>query len=595
MVATKEDSVTHYYNVEEYYSVRYDGDREKVELLAFDRYLESVFDQEFISKERNAISMGIADINATEYAASDENKKIAFVKEGQLWYYNYTASQLTSVFDMQQGNYGNIRYQNTDIDINIAELDDDGNIYFVVFGYFNRGKHEGKNGISLNYYDAEASTVEELCFIQSNEPFDVMKQEVGRFTYYDGEKYMYYLLDGSIFRVNLINMTQDTIVTGLPSDKYMVSDNRKIVVYPNEAEEEAVTGLTIYNFEHDIQTSITGNNNDRFLALGFVGNDLIYGVADAGDVVVTVTTDVIMPLYKVCIEDPYGKELKSYSKDGIYVMSTEIEGDNIYLTRAVKGEGYYEECEPDYITYKKSTDVSGITVAYSKDKNMMKLVDIVLPSDMYIDKSVKPLMTKSRTADRYTEMKEEASDFGEKFYVFNNSGFVGGYKSAGRAILAVNNETTGLVVDVNGNTIYRSLEAVSYNTVADKIDHMTCETVEQTLLTCAYMCIELIDSRVEYENVIHCDSWEAAFEDNTTGVGINISGINLDTALYFLDRDIPFAACIDDGRYVLVISYNSTHIRYYDPIKGEEIKVLRSVFEKQIAAYGNMMYTYTSQ
>lgn len=595
VVATKSENVTHYYNVDEYYSVRYDGDREKVELLAFDRYLESIFDQEYISKERNAISMGIADIEATEYASSDENSRLAFVKAGQLWYYNYNASQLTSVFDMQQGNYGNIRYQNADIDINIAKLDDEGNIYFVVYGYFNRGKHEGKNGISLNYYDAEASVVEELCFIQSNEPFDVMKQEVGRFTFYDGEKYMYYLLDGSIFRVNLTNMTQDTLVTGLPSSKYMVSDNRKIVVYPNAAEEQDVTDLTIYNFEQNIQTEITGDKNDRLLALGFVGNDLIYGVADAKDVVVTVTTEVIMPLYKICIEDPYGKELKNYSKDGIYVMSTEIRGDNIYLTRVVKNEGYYEECEADYISYKKAADVSEITVAYSRDKDMMKLVDIVLPSNMYINKSVNPLMTKNRMADKYTEMRDDASGYGENFYVFNNSGFEGGYKSAGRAIIAVNNEGAGLVVDANGNTIYRSLEAVAYNTVANKIDKKTCETVEETLLTCAYMCIELIDNRVDYEDVVKCDSWEAAFEENTLGVGINISGIDLGTALYFLDRDIPFAACIDDGRYVLVISYNSTHIRYYDPIKGEEIKVVRSYFEKQMATHGNKLYTYTSQ
>ena len=41
-------------------------------------------------------------------------------------------------------------------------MDEDGNIYFVVYGYMNRGVHEGKNGMSLYYYSAESMTTQEL-------------------------------------------------------------------------------------------------------------------------------------------------------------------------------------------------------------------------------------------------------------------------------------------------------------------------------------------------------------------------------------------------------------------------------------------------
>ena len=109
------------------------------------------------------------------------------------------------------------------------------------------------------------------------------------------------------------------------------------------------------------------------------------------------------------------------------------------------------------------------------------------------------------------------------------------------------------------------------------------------------MCVEYNNSNVEYSDIMACDSWENAFAEYTLGVGINISGIDLDTALYFLDRDVPFAACIDDGRYVLVISYNSTHIRYYDPVLDEEVKVTRKSFKSSLSMHGNTMYTYTSQ
>ena len=98
-----------------------------------------------------------------------------------------------------------------------------------------------------------------------------------------------------------------------------------------------------------------------------------------------------------------------------------------------------------------------------------------------------------------------------------------------------------------------------------------------------------------YDDIMSCDSFEDAFEKYTFGVGINISGIDLSTALYFLDRDIPFVARIEEGQYVIVISYNSTHVRYYDPTVDGEVKVARKKFEDSLSVYGNTMYTYTSQ
>jgi hypothetical protein len=214
---------------------------------------------------------------------------------------------------------------------------------------------------------------------------------------------------------------------------------------------------------------------------------------------------------------------------------------------------------------------------------------------MYLSSSVQPVITKNKAEENYTVLKVKTETVPDSFYIFDNSGYVGEYSSAGRAITAINDIGAGIVTDSDGNTIYRTLEATEYNTIADAIDEVPCETVEDSLMTCAYMCIEYIDSTVEYDDVAGCDSWEQAFEEYTYGVGINISGISLGTALYFLDRDVPFAACIDDGRYVLVISYNSTHIRYYDPVMGEEVKTTRKNFEEQLSIQSNKMFTYTSQ
>ena len=192
-------------------------------------------------------------------------------------------------------------------------------------------------------------------------------------------------------------------------------------------------------------------------------------------------------------------------------------------------------------------------------------------------------------------MRVETQTRDGAYYVFDNIGYTGEYETAGSAITRVVDDEAGLVVDSSGNTIYRCLAADSYNTVADEIKETSNPDVNQSLLTCAYMCAEYAGGALELPDAIASGTFEKVFEDYTNGVGINISGISLSTALYFLDRDIPFAACIDDGRYVLVISYNSTHIRYYDPVLGEEVKVTRKAFENSLSLQSNTMYTFSVQ
>ena len=389
--------------------------------------------------------------------------------------------------------------------------------------------------------------------------------------------------------------TQETIIYGVSSDKYIVSRNRKIIAYPNAALEEDVTAINVYNFETGEAYLQTGVDSDRFKALGFVDNDLIYGIAKDKDIIISSDGSASLPLYALKIMRPDGEIIKEYTPDGMYIMDAQVQLDKIYLTRANKINNFYEIGEPDYISYKSDTEGGEIYKDYSYSSVELDRLDIVFPSDIYISSSVEYNITKNKDYDAYWEGKVDTGTSADRFYVFNNTGYAGEYTSAGRAIVAVNSEDSGLVVDANGNTIYRDIAATSYNTIADDIDEYPCDNIEDTLMTCAYMCIEYVDSRTEYQDIMACDSWESAFSQYTDGVGINISGISLDVALYFLDRDVPFAARIDDGRYVLVISYNSSHIRYYDPILDEEVRVTRKEFVEALSLQGNTMYTYTSQ
>ena len=595
MAETVSDSVCHYYNVDEYYTARYNESSEKVELLAFDRYVDSLFDKDYIDKDKNCISLGIADKNNISYELSPNGRKIVFEKDGELWCYDYDNQTLISVFSFMQGNYSDIRITNNNLGINIANVDDEGNIYFVVYGYMNRGKHEGENGISLYLYDAKTSKIEEMYFANCDETYDIMKSEVGRFVYYDEAGYLYFLVDSSIYKVDIQNNTQDTLVYGITSDKYLVSDNKKIIAYPNNDVPEEVTGIVIKNFETGEEYQKNGSSSDRFLGLGFVNNDLIYGVSKKDDIIISTTGEAILPLNKIYISDSTGNVLKEYSKSGIYTMNATVNTDKIFLKRAVKKNKFFEETDADFISYKKDFDEKEFRIENDYDTYDYTTYGITFPSNMYVSTNLEPIMTKFKKDKELKSYKIETTTSSNAYYVFENSGFAGEYQSAGSAIAKVNEAKNGLVVDFNGNTIYRNIEATSFNTVADSIKEVKCKKAKKSLMTCAYMCINYMGETPELKDVLACESWEAAFEQFTDGVGMNISGVDLDTALYFLDRDIPFAARIEKGQYVLVISYNDTHVRYFDPTKNEEIKVKRKTFSDKMSKFGNTMYTFTEQ
>ena len=55
--------------------------------------------------------------------------------------------------------------------------------------------------------------------------------------------------------------------------------------------------------------------------LGFMEEDIIYGVAYAQDVAEDGSGGIFYPMYKVCICTSSGKLLKEYSQEGVYVTS----------------------------------------------------------------------------------------------------------------------------------------------------------------------------------------------------------------------------------------------------------------------------------
>ena len=83
------------------------------------------------------------------------------------------------------------------------EMDKSGNIKFIVYGYMNRGEHEGKNGIGVYEFEAESGKTEEKAFIPVKIQFENLKDEIEKGAYLSDSGKFYFELDGAYYQVDL--------------------------------------------------------------------------------------------------------------------------------------------------------------------------------------------------------------------------------------------------------------------------------------------------------------------------------------------------------------------------------------------------------
>ena len=207
-----ENGGSEYYNIEEYYRIRYTESR--MYLLNFERTMNEIFRGENAQFYDNYIQLGIRDKNV-EYRANEAGTIVAFVQEGELWCYNEVENNLSKVFSFRGYEGIDRRENNNQHEIKVVRINEAGSVDYIVYGYMNRGNHEGEVGICVYHYDSIANTNEELIFIPSDKSFEVMKSELGQLMYVNEAGELYLMVNGSVYGIDLNTLEIRTLIEGV--------------------------------------------------------------------------------------------------------------------------------------------------------------------------------------------------------------------------------------------------------------------------------------------------------------------------------------------------------------------------------------------
>lgn len=588
VVSTGEGKNKIYYNVEEYYRVRYTSER--MYLLDYERTMTQIPDTTRMYAN-DKILLGITDENVGMMESADGNT-VVFSDMGQLLSYNAATNRLTVIFSFYDKDNADRRTLYDNHGIKILDVDEGGNVKFAVYGYMNRGRHEGETGIQIISYDNSLNTIEEEVYIPYSKSYAVLKDEMEQLLYRNRQQHVYFFLENGVYDVDLENRSAEQLVSIRQDDSLQVSENHEIIVWQEGDDINHSNQLNVRNLNTGEQTVIRAEDGEAIRPLGFMGEDIIYGVARESDIRTENSGQIFYPMYKVCISNSSGDNLKEYGQDGIYIVDCAIEGNQITLSRIQRSEnGSYQEILDDQI-------MNNVEEEPGQNKVVTADIDIYeryvqIQTKTTIDtKTIKVLNPKEVVFEGGRELTLDAVSEVSRYYVYNAYGVQGIYSAPGKAVKEAY-DSAGVVANDRGITVWLKGNRVSRNQImAIKEESVTDQ--KNSLTVC-------LDNILRHAGITRNTEYDLAqgktaiqiLEENMTGVQVlDLSGCSLDAVLYYVNQDIPVLAILEDGEAVLVTGFNEFNVVIMEPSTGKLYKKGMNDATAWFAENGNHFITY---
>ena len=588
VVSTGEGKNKIYYNVEEYYRVRYTSER--MYLLDYERTMTQIPDTTRMYAN-DKILLGITDENVDMMESADGNT-VVFSDMGQLLSYNAATNGLTVIFSFYDKDNADRRTLYDNHGIKILDVDEGGNVKFAVYGYMNRGRHEGETGIQIISYDNSLNTIEEEVYIPYSKSYAVLKDEMEQLLYRNRQQHVYFFLENGVYDVDLENRSAEQLVSIRQDDSLQVSENHEIIVWQEGDDINHSNQLNVRNLNTGEQTVIRAEDGEAIRPLGFMGEDIIYGVARESDIRTENSGQIFYPMYKVCISNSSGDNLKEYGQDGIYIVDCAIEGNQITLSRIQRSEnGSYQEILNDQI-------MNNVEEEPGQNKVVTADIDIYeryvqIQTKTTIDtKTIKVLNPKEVVFEGGRELTLDAVSEVSRYYVYNAYGVQGIYSAPGKAVKEAY-DSAGVVANDRGITVWLKGNRVSRNQImAIKEESVTDQ--KNSLTVC-------LDNILRHAGITRNTEYDLAqgktaiqiLEENMTGVQVlDLSGCSLDAVLYYVNQDIPVLAILEDGEAVLVTGFNEFNVVIMEPSTGKLYKKGMNDATTWFAENGNHFISY---
>ena len=493
-----EEGVWEYYNVSEYYRTRMYDDRRFI--LSYERKSDQIFVPVSSYVGNKSVLIGIShDLEIQTMTNAKYNMNV-FVVGKSVWFLDTDTKLLQKVFSFETDPL-DIRQNYDQHDIKLLKITDEGDFQFLVYGYMNRGMHEGHTGIGLYTYYADKNEVREDIFIPSHLPFQVLKNSIGSLCYLNNSGILYIMLDEFVYSLNPGVNKASLIVSGLNENNYKVSADGRMLAWQDGGNENDAVRINVMDLETEKNYYVDAEEGKNIKVLGFLNRDLVYGEGDSGRTYITAEGEeylLMQDLYVV--NSNLIIQSQEHSSIGYFVTSL-VEYNRVVVNRVVRVGNEYSRAEEFtlFSTNMESHPAATSYTVYDEDRRTVNYVEVVKAMESNKPAQISDTMKITLSSAEAADVGDMLSDSG-KYYVYAAGEIIDILTSPSEAILRAY-YSTGVVVTQNGYFYRRSSRPA---------------TVELT------------------EGVIN-----RAIRSYDAGDVLNITGIYLMQALYYTGRKIP--------------------------------------------------------
>ena len=529
--AQDDEDKTEIYDVTEFYRMRYTETR--IMLLDFKRSATKVFDPSQTVVSDAGLLLGIRNKNVT-YASNSDGKIVVFEQDGDLWSYAPSSGKITRIFSFRKDENNDSRYVRTEHDIKIIRVSDSGDVDFVLYGYMNRGVHEGYSGVCVYHYNSDRNVVEEKVFIPSTESYEFLKEDLGTLTYVNKNNQLFLLFAQKLYQVDIETGTSEILEDGIKQNYFVVSETKAHAAWLITSGDDKGKIREI-EFDSLKTRDLLPESGQKLRTLGFMN------------------------------ESFKGKVKKEYRQDGLYVTNVTVGSTMMEFELSAKSGNTYTVQKKDNIMNNKKASGSLVDVALITTNRAGTLIRLTMTRKPETDS---PLLVYSKiesTEDSPVTLDTTVPQ-GELYYVYAYGSLDRIYTDPAAAVKRADNQT--------GVVLNRAQQYVWERGNKKTKIQMDIEDVPDTILTANWKKKELQDGLGD------------------TGTVIDLTGCSLDNVLYEVSAQRPVVAKTGENSSVVIVGYDEYNTYLYDPSTGQTSPYGMNDSTALFESAGNVFLTY---
>lgn len=571
-------------NVTEFYRTNFTPDR--TYLLNYERTMDQKIRAVSENVTSGRINLGISSNTDIPIITSKDGRWTVFVKERELWKYDNRNNTLYCVFSFRDSGDDGVRADYNQHEIKPVKIDEKGNLYFIVYGYMNRGYHEGNVGVTLYSYQEESQRVEEVFFLPSEKSFACLKESLGDLFYITPKNHLCFLMEGNLYSVDIGSLEYIRLIEGLERGSYVMNKEGNIIAW--QPQRDIRKSFEIKKLSLDTNTEDTINSQGEMIqVIGFIENDLVYGSVLEEDIKRTITGELRTYMSRLSIVDSNNRQVGSYYKEGYYFTEAKIESNMITLTRFQKTEaGTYKEADEDVITNNTVSGDAEISVSMVATELKKKEAGINLSANTE-GKSLKVIYAREilYSGDKRLLITNGQMDYA--YYVYAKGKLWEASDDVSEAI-RVADEQAGAVVGADGSYIWRRGNKNTSVTLSVNLP----DSEDSSLAIALDAMLRFAGGFTDSENKLM--QGKLAIEIVNEGLrqqAVDLTGCSLKQVLYFVDSGRPVLARLSEDAYVLVIGFDAYNALLLDT-SGRRYKVGLEDGTELFRSAGNEFLTY---